>query len=147
MSDVPDRDAIRTGFAALARPFYIPDNAVDVIDHYTEDLGGQSPMVVVADSGLEPQDLTPTMFQVGVYLQIMHFVKKGEAANPGYTKADADTQLSAMTMCLMRSVQALQDSGIWLDITFNGRTNIKPYKLGGVVYWGEFFELRFLATG
>lgn len=148
MSDVVDRNAIRVGFAALLKSFYIPDNAVDVIDHYTEDLGGQSPMVVVADSGINPEDLTPTGYQTEVFLQVMHYVKKGEAGNAGYTKADADTMLSDMTRCLMRAVKMLQDNGdVWLDITFNGRTNIKPYKLGGTIYWGEFFELRFLAVG
>lgn len=146
MSDYPDRNAIRTAFAELLRPFYVPDRlAADVIDHYTEDLGGMTPVVVCADSGLEPLDLTPRGYQVGVYLAVMHFVLKGEALNPGYTAADADAKLSAMTVALMRAVQTVQAAGLWLDITFNGRSSIKQYRVGGKIYWGEVFELRFLA--
>lgn len=147
MSDFPDRDAIRTAFAELLKPFYLPSKlAADVLDHYTEDLGGMTPVVVCADSGLEALDLTPEGYQVGVYLSVMHFVLKGEALNPGYTASNADAKLSAMTVALMRAVKTVQDAGLWLDITFNGRSAIKQYKVGGKIYWGEVFELRFLAT-
>lgn len=140
-----DRDAIRRAFAELLGPYYIPSGrAVKIYDFYTEKLEGQSPVVVVADSGLDPVDLTPTRYEVGVFLTAMHFVKKGEEGGV-YTKSAADAKLSEMTRSLLTAVKSLQEHDLWQAITFNSRSTIGEYKLGGVIYWGEPFELRFVA--
>ena len=138
------RAEVRLAFAALLRAALVPDRLAQAVeDYFTDDLGGRTPVVVCADSGEWPRDLTAFGRQVDVYLDVMVFVLRGRKGEP-YTKADADSKLGAVAAGIRDVVIRGQATPQWSGVLYPERSRIAEYDLSGWIYWGETHKLAFI---
>lgn len=143
MSETP-RGAVRLAFAGLLRGYLVNERLAQAVeDYFTDDLGGRTPVVVCADSGEYPRDLTPFGYTNEVYLDVLVFVLRGRKGE-SYTKADADSKLGAVAAGIREVVKASQDTEYWGGVYYSERSRIAEYDLSGWIYWGETHKLAFI---
>lgn len=143
MTETP-RSEVRVAFAGLLRGYLVNERLAQAVeDYFTDDLGGRTPVVVCADSGEYPRDLTPLGYTTEVYLDVLAFVLRGRKGEP-YTKADADTKLGQLAAGIRDVVKAHQDTDAWGGVYYIERSRIAEYDLSGWIYWGETHRLAFI---
>jgi hypothetical protein len=132
---VVDRADVRTAFYQLLAANVTGAQAV--VDGFTEDLGGMSPVVVVASAGMDRARLTLRGSQPKVALDVYVFA---------LATAGADDLLDAAEQQVAQVVEDNQAAARWSAIDYAGDTEVGfIVALDGAEYRRERIPLRFTA--